>query len=1090
MAKPESFYQKLTRIFRSAPAIQRRVKGYDYRSFYNTQTQQGALGFRPPSPMGFGRENSPFSSMGESGLLDRMSRYSDFASMEYSGEIASALDVYSHEVVGGDDRGKSFHVFSKNPEIKKALDELFYDVMNVEFNLGPWVRNLCKFGDFFLFNEVIPDIGIINVAPIPVSELEREEGFDREDPFAVRYKWLTRGNQYLENWQVTHMRILGNDAFLPYGHSVLESSRRIWRTLQMMEDAMLVYRVIRAPDRRVFYIDIGNIDPKDVPSYMEAAKAALRSSTMTEHAHGRGDQRHNPLPVHKDTPIPLLDGRTLSIEQLAKEFDEGKTNWVYSVQDKTLETVPGKVIWCGKNYTATKLVKVWLDDNTYVITAPEHPFVLRDGSSLRADELTSGLSLMPLYREISTSKMLTGYERVWCNAKQKYIHTHRIVGNSVLHEEREVLLSDKDYMCENKYLVVHHKDFIKTNNDPKNLKWLGNKVHTKLHGDTARKNIIKYNKSESKKKRTSELNVEKNSVAAMSWYNTSDLHKSHNDIRRKVKTQKWSTNKETYSKSMRWVIPDEFFDHLEVLVKENPKFGPRKIHELVVSNKKILSLLAEVNKENNRDVAKFSNFAWESELERRGYKKLTGYRESIMQGFRNHKVRNIEHLEVPGEDVYCMTVVGPSGENDRHNFSATSFSEDGIMSKSAIFLKNSIDEDYFIAVRGTESGTKIDTLSGGTNATAIEDVEFMQKKLFAALKVPKPYLNYDEQTGAKATLAQEDIRFSRTITNLQKIVIAELNKLAMIHLYSKGFDGEDLINFELKLSNPSTIALQQRLEIWQTKADIAGTIKEIGLVDETWIKKNILELTDEDIVLGNQRRIEDKIREVELEAIEAKERIEQQAKTIDEFDPANYTLTGEDVPKLPASDDENLSIVTGSESAEELLNKIKSYDEDGDPYFVDYDPKQSPLKASPQSTWADKKYNRKRRVGTTGRDNLANPDFTGMLSTKNRSLKDLYDKRFLDNPFNEEITIHTNKLPNITGEMKSIFNKLQPLLSKNDKISKILSEEISSEDSTDSGDSKFLLENIHVVDMNEPENKNEDIETDFDEILSKDSFEQ
>lgn len=701
MDKPsESFYQRLTRIFRSSPAIQRRVKGYDYRSFYNTQTQQGALGFRPPSPMGFGRENSPFSSMGESGLLDRMARYSDFASMEYSPEIASALDVYSHEVVGGDDRGKSFHVFSKNAEIKKALDDLFYDVMNIEFNLGPWTRNLCKFGDFFLFNEVIPDIGIINVAPIPVSELEREEGFDPVDPFAVRYKWLTRGNQYLENWQVTHMRILGNDAFLPYGHSVLESSRRVWRTLQMMEDAMLVYRVIRAPDRRVFYIDIGNIDPKDVQSYMEAAKTALRSSTMTEHAHGRGDQRHNPL---------------------------------------------------------------------------------------------------------------------------------------------------------------------------------------------------------------------------------------------------------------------------------------------------------------------------------------------------------------------------------------------------------SIDEDYFIAVRGTESGTKIDTLSGGTNATAIEDVEFMQKKLFAALKVPKPYLNYDENTGAKATLAQEDVRFSRTIATLQKIVIAELNKLAMIHLFSKGFDGEDLVNFELKLSNPSTIALQQRLEIWQTKTDVAGAIKETALVDETWIKKNILELTDEDIALSNQRRIEDKIREVELEAIEAQERVEQQARTVDEFDPANYKMTGEEVPKLRAAEEEaGMSLIDGSESAEELLNKIRSYDEDGDPYFVDYDPKKAPLKANSRSTWADKKYNRSRRMGTGGRDNLANPDFAGMLSSKNRSLKDLYDKRFLDNPFSEEITIHSNKKPALTGEMRSIFDKLRPKIGRNDKISKILAEEISFDDENTSSvllesleDSKILLENVSIIEETEQETL--DVDSDFEEFISKDT---
>lgn len=682
----ESFYKRMSRIFRSNPSIQRRVKGYDFRSFYGNQVHNSGR-LTAPSPQSFGRENSPFSSMGETGLLDRMARYADYAAMEYCAEIASALDIYSHEVVGGDDRGKSFHVYSKNPQIKLALDDLFYDTMNIEFNLSPWTRNLAKFGDFFMLNEVVPDFGIVNVAPIPVSELEREEGYDELDPSAVRYKWLTRGNQYLENWQVTHMRILGNDAFLPYGTSVIESSRRIWRILQMAEDAMLVYRVIRAPDRRVFYIDVGNVAPNDVPAYMEAAKTALRSTTRTENAHGRGDQRSNPL---------------------------------------------------------------------------------------------------------------------------------------------------------------------------------------------------------------------------------------------------------------------------------------------------------------------------------------------------------------------------------------------------------SIDEDYFVAVRGTEGGTKIETLAGGTNATAIEDVEYFQKKLFAALKIPKPYLNYDESTGSKATLAQEDVRFSRTIGILQKIIVAELNKLAMIHLFAKGFDGEDLINFELKLSNPSTIALQQRLEIWQTRTDTAAALKDTGLVNEDWIRKVILELTDEDIVAIKKKKIEDKILEVELEATEAKERVEQQAKTVDEFDPTNYKIPGENVEKLPPQENMGTELIDGSESAEELLSRIRSYDEDGDPYYVKYDSTSAPLKADAKSTWSDKKYNRGRRVGTRGRGNLANPDFGAMLSTKSRSLTDLYDKSFLDNPLGEEVTINLSRKISMTREMKSIFSKLKVVLEKDDAVLKILSEESNfTPDEISSDDAKILMENVSIED--------EEQDSEFADILSKES---
>jgi hypothetical protein len=191
-----------------------------------------------------------------------------------------------------------------------------------------------------------------------------------------------------------------------------------------------------------------------------------------------------------------------------------------------------------------------------------------------------------------------------------------------------------------------------------------------------------------------------------------------------------------------------------------------------------------------------------------------------------------------------------------------------MVAKSLIFIHNSVDEDYFIPVRGGESGTKIDTLAGGTNATAIEDVQYIQKKLFAALKIPKAYLGYDESIGSKATLSQEDIRFSRTIARIQRTVIAELNKLAIIHLYSNGFDGDDLLDFTLQLPNPSTIAQQQKLDLYGTRFDIVSKAPD-GYFDKRWLRKNLLGLTDEEIELIEEGRVKDKLREMELEKVQA-----------------------------------------------------------------------------------------------------------------------------------------------------------------------------------------------------------------------------
>ena len=464
MADNTNLFRKLTDLFRSGPVVKRKVKQYKNKSASKSSLEV----FRKAHSDVY---NSTLSAYGS---YDRMARYSDFSEMESTPEISSALDIYSEECVSPDAHGKVLHIYSENRMVKQILSELFYDVLNIDFNLVMWVRNLCKYGDFFLFNDIHPELGVINVFPIPIAEMTREEGFDPSDPGAVRFRWATQGNRVLENWQVSHFRLLGNDAFLPYGSSVLEGARRIWRQLILIEDAMLVYRVIRSPERRVFYIDVGNIPPENVADYLEQAQTSLKRNAVVDKSTGQVDLRYNPL---------------------------------------------------------------------------------------------------------------------------------------------------------------------------------------------------------------------------------------------------------------------------------------------------------------------------------------------------------------------------------------------------------SVDEDYFLPVRGGESGTRIDTLAGGSNTTAIEDVEYIQKKLFAALKIPKAYLGYDEDIGAKATLAQEDIRFSRTINRIQKTLISELNKIAMVHLYTHGYTDEDLLNFELRLSNPSTIAQQQKLELIRTKFEISSQAPE-GMVDREWIRKHILDLNDDEITRIAIGRKKDKLEDMELESVQ------------------------------------------------------------------------------------------------------------------------------------------------------------------------------------------------------------------------------
>ena len=485
-----NLFQRLTRLFRSGPVVKRSV----LKNADKNYTSSAFESFRKNQSQVYSNAMSAY------GTYDRMARYSDFSEMEYTPEIASALDIYSEESVSADESGKTLHIYSDNSKIQQLLRELFYDTLNVEFNMSSWVRNLVKYGDCFLFNDVHPKHGVINAYPLPISEIEREEGFDPNDPMAVRFRWVTQGNQVLENWQVSHMRLLGNDAFLPYGSSVLEPARRIWRQMILLEDAMLVHRIVRAPDRRVFYIDVGNVPPEEVANYMEQAQSSLKRAPIVDKSNGRVDLRYNPL---------------------------------------------------------------------------------------------------------------------------------------------------------------------------------------------------------------------------------------------------------------------------------------------------------------------------------------------------------------------------------------------------------SIDEDYFIPVRGGDSGTKIDSVTGQTIAGETNDVEYIQKKLFAALKIPKAYLGYDEGLGAKATLSQEDIRFSRTIARIQRTVLSEMNKIAIVHLYCNGYSSEDLLDFKLMLSNPSTIAQQQKLELYNTRFTTAGTaLTTAGLVDRSWVQKNILRLTDDEIKAIKKGMKQDKVSDLEIEAtqLSAPDGPESPAAGMPQFDAGNVEL--------------------------------------------------------------------------------------------------------------------------------------------------------------------------------------------------------
>jgi hypothetical protein len=401
---------------------------------------------------------------------NKLELFTDYEAMDMDPIIASALDIYSDESTVKNEENDLLVIKSDNVEIRKILHNLFYDIINVDYNLWPWIRNMCKYGDFFLHLDIDDEVGIVNVEPLSAYEIRREEGYDPNNPYAVKFIFEgtgasgTYGQQEFENYEIAHFRLLSDTNFLPYGKSMIESARKTFKQLMLMEDAMLLHRIMRAPERRIFKVDVGNIPPNEVDQHMQNIIAKMKK-------------------------VPYIDETT------------------------------------------------------------------------------------------------------------------------------------GDY---------------------------------------------------------------------------------------------------------------------------NLKFN----------------------------------------------------------------------------------------------------------------LQNML-EDYYLPVRGAESGTNIEALAGLTNEGQIEDIDYIKHKMMASLKIPKAFLGFDEGIEGKATLAAEDIRFARTIERIQRIIVSELTKIAIVHLFSQGYTNEDLINFELALTSPSIIYEKQKIELIESKMGVSTTMKESMLFSEEWIYKNIFNMSDSEWQALQEQVIED-----------------------------------------------------------------------------------------------------------------------------------------------------------------------------------------------------------------------------------------
>lgn len=251
--------------------------------------------------------------------------YSEYDAMDTDAIIASALDILSDESTLKNDMGEVLQIRSSDENIQKILYNLFYDVLNVEFNLWPWIRNMCKYGDFFLKLEISEKFGVYNVIPYNAFHIERLEGQDPENPSTIQYGFDPEGVSaggygyynvpntdsvsdrtiIFDNYEVAHFRLLTDTNFLPYGRSYIEPARKLFKQYTLMEDAMLIHRIVRAPEKRVFYINVGNIAPAEVENFMQKTISKMKRTPYIDQNTGEYNLKYNMQNMLEDFYIPI-----------------------------------------------------------------------------------------------------------------------------------------------------------------------------------------------------------------------------------------------------------------------------------------------------------------------------------------------------------------------------------------------------------------------------------------------------------------------------------------------------------------------------------------------------------------------------------------------------------------------------------------------------------------------------------------------------------------------------------------------------------------------------------------------------------------
>ena len=884
----------------------------------------------------------------------------------YAVEANDGSKLYCHNSTMKNEVGNMLKIKAGSEKVKDVLDNLFNDILNIEFNLPTWVRGLCKYGDYYLNIELAENYGITGVIPFPVYEVQRREGEDLKKPHEVKFYIegpSFTGRREFHNFEMVHFRLLTDTNFLPYGRSMIEGARRVWKQLVLMEDAMLIHRIMRAPERRIFRIDVGNLPPNEIDTFMQKIISQVKKVPYIDEETGEYNLKFNLqnmtedfyLPVRggdsgtsidnlagleynaiedieylrnkmmaalkipkaflgyeenvgskatlaclvPETKIPLLNGKTKTIKELIDDYKNGIKNYVYSINEDK-KIVPGEISWAGYTRKNAKLVRVHLDNGKYIDCTPDHRFLTRDGKWIEAKDLQENESLMPLYLNKTNQKNKKGYTTVYHPSTEKYEEVHLLIA------EYYGLTKKGDGK------VVHHCDFDKTNNYVDNID------------------------------------------CSMDFW---EHRKFHQNIKKGQKNGQF--NKCLVCKNEFYVFP----------YRKNSKFcsvncyweslKTRYIHECIICKKEFYDYQS----------AKRKYCSFECSCVDKNPKR-----------FNNSKYDKVEFNELIKKAYLSI-----SFKDLRHKLNLTD-----IKTLYKVFDKFKLNKFKFIDdYMPLAKNNKYFINKNSILNHKVVKVEFLEEQKDTCDITINKYHNFATEAGV-VVHNSEDVRFARTVERIQKIVISELYKLALIHLYVQGFTGNDLVDFELHLTSPSIIYEQEKIELWSSKISLARDIKELNMLSDEWIYHQIFDLSDTDIIDERGKVIEDQKRRYRLQQIENEGN-----------DPA---ISGQAVDMGEAKEDYNLTYNEGDEN----------------PYYEPVDPTDDGRRGQ--------KIRTRKKEDPFGEDPIGQKDYQKILKLDKDLNYDANKKKHLTR--REDISKKYKRAEKILGKNKIIKNNSSDILTE------------------------------------------------------------